>query len=83
MCLRVKLKIADKSITYAYSLAKSSVVDPVKDASLTQKMGYPEFLVCLCGIANEYFKDDPVLSQELTLDEKLHKVIIELSKQVL
>ena len=81
MCLRVKLKISEKSVNYAYSWAKQSVLDPVKDPLLLQKMYYPEFLVFLCGIANEYFKDDIELSHKYPLEQKLHLVLQELMKK--
>jgi hypothetical protein len=82
MCLKVKLKIADKSITYAYSCAKQSVVDPLKDPTLPQKMYFPEFIVCLCGIAFEYFKDGQKDDRDLSMEQKLHKVLQELQKYV-
>ena len=82
MCLNVKLKITEKSVNYAYSCAKTSVLDPVKDATQTQKMGYAEFIVWLWGIANEYFKDDPNLSKDLTLAQKLYRLLEMLYKQI-
>lgn len=75
MCMTAKLKITEKSINLAYSCAKCSVIDTVKDPSLNQKMGYPEFIVCLIGIANEYFKDDLNLNKELTLAQKVYRLL--------
>ena len=75
LCSKLKLKISERSVTYSYSWAKISVIDPVKEPLLTQKMGYAEFLICLWGIANEFFKDDPDLSKKLTLDQKLHRIL--------
>jgi len=56
---KVGLKISDIMIGAIFAESMMTIIDPIKDPTVTNKMKYVEFLVFLCRITFEEYKDGP------------------------